>query len=296
MNKPTKTFSSIYPQPAVWTLVCILAVLLLSACTAIGSSAPLVEAPGAELSYHPTQAASPTSTPYFTLTSPPPPTFTPTSIPASHTATSTKAAPPPTATVVPIPPLNMCSPLENHSWADLEEIVSHPYDPPPTGKDTGHHGVDFAYYRRGDRKSIEGVPIQSVLPGRVAAIVLNRTPYGYMVMVETPSSSLPVSWLNELNVMENESLYLVYAHMYAPPIPILGQWVDCGETLGLVGNTPAGWSSAPHLHFEVRAGTPQTTFESLSYYVSGTTVAERENYIRWRMSGEFRLIDPLSFL
>ena len=78
----------------------------------------------------------------------------------------------------PVPSLqpDFCSPLADHTWNDLQEIVTNPFDPPPVGKDSGHHGVDFAYYRRGERLSILGVPVQAVMTGRVTAAILNRIP------------------------------------------------------------------------------------------------------------------------
>jgi murein DD-endopeptidase MepM/ murein hydrolase activator NlpD len=187
----------------------------------------------------------------------------------------------------------VCSPLEGHSLFELEEIISFPYDPPPLGKDTGHHGVDFAYYRWKDRLSIQGVIIQAALPGRVAAVILNRPPYGYMVMVETPPADLPIGLADRIGVQKEESVYLLYAHMNDVPVVVLGEMVGCGQALGEVGNTPPEWSSAPHLHFEGRVGPEGTVFAEMAYYINNVTNLEYENYNLWRMSGVFRLFDPM---
>lgn len=196
----------------------------------------------------------------------------------------------------PKPPLQICTPLQGHSLSDLHEIITNPFDPPPPGKDTGHHGIDFAYYRRGDRLSILGVPIQSVLPGRVAAVVMDRIPYGNMVIVETPYAELPPVLISMLGVPADSSIYLLYAHMNQAPRPGAGEVVACGQTLGEVGNTPKGWSSDPHLHLEGRIGPSGVTFSSMAFYDTGATEQEMANYQRWRISGEFRLFDPMCIL
>jgi murein DD-endopeptidase MepM/ murein hydrolase activator NlpD len=192
--------------------------------------------------------------------------------------------------------IEACSPLEAHSWADLQEIVSFPYDPPPPGKDTGHHGVDFSYYRRGDRLSILGVPIQSVLAGETAAVILDRPPYGNMVIIETRFEQIHIQLVEMLAIEPGESLYLLYAHMDQAPLPGLGEPVGCGQVIGEVGNTPPEWSSAPHLHFEGRVGPPGERFGGMAYYDTSASLEELENYRRWRMSGEFRLFDPMLLL
>jgi len=199
-----------------------------------------------------------------------------------------RTLPTPTST----PALQACSPLEDHTWSDLREIVTNPFDPPPPGKDSGHHGVDFAYYRRGNRLSIEGVPIQSVFPGKVAAVIHNRPPYGNMVIVETPGVGLA----DFLGMVPGESVYLLYAHMRTDPLVTLGQDVICGENLGEMGNTPPGWSSNPHLHLEVRIGPSGREFSSMAYYDNSITLEEKSNYELWRTSGIFRMLDPMRLL
>jgi murein DD-endopeptidase MepM/ murein hydrolase activator NlpD len=205
-------------------------------------------------------------------------------------------SPPPALTPEAVPTVQFCSPLEDHNLADLLEIISFPYDPPPAGKDTGHHGVDFAYYRRGERLSILGVPIQSVLPGKIAVANQNLAPYGFMVIVETPFEKLPVQAVEQLGIPSQQSLYLLYAHMNEPPIVEEGSFVDCGQRLGYVGNTPEEWSSAPHLHFEARYGPAGGQFSGMQFYDKRSQVDQMEKYSLWRMSGEYTLLDPLALL
>lgn len=47
----------------------------------------------------------------------------------------------------------------------------------------------------------------------------------------------------------NQQLYTIYAHMSKINV-IVGQYVEAGEVIGLVGST--GVSTGPHVHFEVR--------------------------------------------
>jgi murein DD-endopeptidase MepM/ murein hydrolase activator NlpD len=232
---------------------------------------------------------TPSSDLYFTLT-PPHPEISPS---PSHIPAST-----PTPTLSPTPKtiFRMCTPLQDHTLTDLLEIISFPYDPPPEGKDTGHHGVDFAYYRRGDRLSILGVPIQAVLPGKAAAVILNRAPYGYMLIVETGLDDISPALKEHVGLGPQESLYLLYAHMDSAPFLEVGEPVACGGLLGEVGNTPPEWSSAPHLHFEARIGPPGAVFESMAFYSKTASPEEMDSYRRWRMSAEFRLVDPLDLL
>jgi murein DD-endopeptidase MepM/ murein hydrolase activator NlpD len=50
---------------------------------------------------------------------------------------------------------------------------------------------------------------------------------------------------------KDQPLYTVYAHMEDVKV-IVGQWVNTGAVVGLVGDT--GMTTGPHLHFEVRLG------------------------------------------
>jgi murein DD-endopeptidase MepM/ murein hydrolase activator NlpD len=220
---------------------------------------------------------------------------------------------------LPSQPQLISSPLYGISLQDLPGTVSQDFLAPPTGEDTGHHGVDFAFWSRGDQSSILGLPITSVFSGRVVSAFNElRSPYGYLTVVETPLSSLPQSLLSAINLpemsapmgqtdklncptgftdqwnTESQSLYLLYAHMNKPPVVTLGQTVNAGDQIGEVGNT--GASSAPHLHLEMRIGPSNASFESIGHYDPSTTDQERHNYCTWRISGIFQMFNPMALM
>jgi murein DD-endopeptidase MepM/ murein hydrolase activator NlpD len=103
-----------------------------------------------------------------------------------------------------------------------------------------HTGVDI--------DATEGTPILAAGPGTVVSadwglfseIPGNVTdPYGMAVVVRHDFG------------YKGQTLYTVYAHM-SEIIGIVGQHVETGDVLGLVGDT--GATTGPHLHFEVRMG------------------------------------------
>ena len=187
----------------------------------------------------------------------------------------------------------VCSPLQHETIASLAEIVSDPYKPPPPGRDERHQGVDFSYYHHGGRNTIEGEGIRSIMTGTVATVVLDRLPYGNMVIIETPASILPKEFLSAFQVSEEESLYHLYAHMQTFPLVQVGEVVECGQPLGTVGMT--GYNIVnPHLHLETRIGPAGVKFTGMAFYTTDASIEEMENYQRWRTSGEFRHFDPMS--
>ena len=196
---------------------------------------------------------------------------------------------------------------------------SNPYQPPRPGYDDGHHGADFAYYRFKDRIGIAGLPIHSVMDGWVAAVSDLRLPYGYLIIIETPLEMLPPQWMAQIHLPQPEptvlpapamicppppvlnydssrrSLYLLYAHMQEAPSLHIGQPVQCGQTIGLVGTS--GESVQEHLHLETRLGPSGARFEgSMGFYGSQRNDAEAGLYCLWRVSGLFQMMDPLHLL
>ena len=188
----------------------------------------------------------------------------------------------------------LCSPLEIHPLEELHEIIGDGYDPPRPGREERHHGIDFGYYHYQDRDSMLGEPVQSVLAGKVAAVLTGQYPYGNMVIVETGSTAIPKDFPEQLEVPENHSLYILYAHLDQPPEVNLGDQVAACQALGLVGMS--GNTDIPHLHLETRWGPPGQLFESMRFYDTRATVEEMEAYIRWRTSGDFQHFDPLYLL
>lgn len=199
----------------------------------------------------------------------------------------------PTKTATQGPTFRVCSPLADHLIGELPGIVSSPYDPPPMGKDDRHQGVDFAYYARGTRRSIEGEAVQAILPGWLATVIVDQLPYGNMVILETPAIHLPEEISNSLNIGPGESIYHLYAHFDETPLPTQGGWIECGQILGYVGKSGYNVPVA-HLHLETRIGPVGTRFEGMVFYDTRASLTEMENYKTWRMSGLYRHFDPMT--
>lgn len=199
-----------------------------------------------------------------------------------------------TVTPTSLPIFQPCSPLSGISLQELPEIISDPYHPPPMGKDDRHQGVDFSYYRRGERTSIQGVVIQSVLPGRVAASIRESFPFGNFVIIETPGADLPVEVRQRFDILEEESLYILYAHMQAAPQAALGDRAEACQKVGEVGKS--GNAGVAHLHLEMRHGPAGAQFPVMAYYLASNTLPERANYLEWATSGTFLHFDPMDFL
>lgn len=106
--------------------------------------------------------------------------------------------------------------------------------------DVVHTGVDIG--------AEEGTPILAAGPGIIvsagwglfsgAADNIND-PYGKAVAIKHDFG------------YKGEPLYTIYAHM-SETIALVGQHVETGDVIGLVGAT--GATTGPHLHFEVRMG------------------------------------------
>jgi murein DD-endopeptidase MepM/ murein hydrolase activator NlpD len=275
-----------------------LAALLVVGCSPrpATKSAPAVSLPEASLT--PTaQVAASTQTPAVEAIVSPSPAFTS------------------TAALTPTPLAEVCSPLEGIAIGELvsPDLLKNPFQPPRPGMDDGHHGVDFAYWSRGERKEMLGHPIQAALAGRVAGIILNRQPYGNAVIIETPLTDLPAQWraglpepqptlapLGNLRCPEDtglafpgveRSLYLLYAHMNKAPLVEPGQKIGCGQVIGEVGTT--GKSVNPHLHLEARAGPAGASLSALAHYDTAATDLEMAAYCAWRTSGLFQMVDPM---
>lgn len=98
-----------------------------------------------------------------------------------------------------------------------------------------HHGIDL---------NLEvGTPVQSVFDGIIRISEFGRG-YGNYVVVR-----------------HKNGLETLYAHLSERKVEV-GQEVKAGQIIGLGGST--GWSTGPHLHFEVRY--EGNTFNPLSIY------------------------------
>lgn len=189
-------------------------------------------------------------------------------------------------------PVGLCSPLEGFKLAELPEIMSDNYHPPPPGHDGRHMGVDFAFYRYGDRMDIRDVYIRSILPGKVAGVIIDRLPYGNAVIIETRAQDIPEELARVLKINAEQSLYHLYAHMANAPWVDVGQLVSLCHLLGQVGNT--GATVAPHLHLETRFGPPGEVLSSLGCCGTYIPEGEQKEYFYWVTSGVFRHFDPMT--
>src|SRR3972149_1326069 len=77
--------------------------------------------------------------------------------------------------------------------------------------------------------------------------------YGNVIVIEYPYNSLPAAVQGDLNLQEDQSLYMLYPHLRDAPTLQSGDTVGPGQIIGDVGST--GNSTGPHLHFETRTGT-----------------------------------------
>ena len=179
-----------------------------------------------------------------------------------------------------------------HPLEELPQVIGDPYKPPPPGREERHHGVDFGYYHYQDLDSMLWEPLQAVLPGRVAASIQDKYPYGNMVMIETPAEELPADLAELIQIPPAESLYILFAHMNTSPLVRLGDMVKACQPMGEVGMS--GNTDIPHLHLETRLGPAGAVFESMLFYDTRATQEEMDNYVRWRTGGEFRHFDPMT--
>jgi murein DD-endopeptidase MepM/ murein hydrolase activator NlpD len=192
------------------------------------------------------------------------------------------------------PERRICSPLVHHGLDELAGIVSDPYHPPPMGKDDRHQGVDFSYYRQAGRATIEGEGVQSVMSGRVAAAIQDSFPFGNLVIIESTRGDLPDGLQQVLNLAEDQSLYVLYAHLEEAPLVQSGDAVQACQALGAVGKS--GNAGVAHLHLETRVGPVGAVFSELAYYTPQASQSARANYVLWRMSGVFEHFDPMLLL
>ena len=95
-----------------------------------------------------------------------------------------------------------------------------------------HHGVDFA--------APSGTPVYAASSG---------------VVLSADNTSLSEAFGNAVLIEHGDQLTSLSAHLSRLDVQ-LGQWVEAGQQIGLVGQT--GRATGPHLHFEVwRGSVPQ---------------------------------------
>ncbi|GIW27649.1 MAG: peptidase M23 [Meiothermus sp.] len=98
----------------------------------------------------------------------------------------------------------------------------------------GRRGVFQRFHTGIDLAAPVGTPIYAARAGQVDTAGWSRYGYGLHVIINHGGAQ--------------ETLYAHMSRIAVRP----GQWVGRGELIGYVGST--GWSTGPHLHFEVRVG------------------------------------------
>ncbi|WP_027883609.1 peptidoglycan DD-metalloendopeptidase family protein [Meiothermus rufus] len=98
----------------------------------------------------------------------------------------------------------------------------------------GRRGVFQRFHTGIDLAAPTGTPIYAARAGQVSVAGWSRFGYGLHVIID-----------------HGEGHETLYGHMSRIAVRP-GQWVARGELIGYVGST--GWSTGPHLHFEVRVG------------------------------------------
>ena len=226
----------------------------------------------------------------------------------------------PTSTMVPThQPRISSSPLEGYSVDELLDMISNLYNPPKPGSDDPHQGVDFSIVDPTQGYAVKGAKVQSILDGEVVMVIKDRFPYGNSIFIETPFLELPSSWKNFLGEIEtpglfdvnpaltcpvgwdqagNESdelsLFILYAHMKEEPTFEIGDQISSGEVIGTIGDS--GNALAPHIHVEIRYGYAGSLVGGMAHYDVTANEEEMANYCRWRVSGLYRLVNPMDVL
>lgn len=282
-------------------LATLLIICLAAACTPV-ESIPVSPSPKYS-----------TSLPDNTETDTPSPTRT---LQVSRIAPSPTTTQRVSTTQAPTPSISgVCSPLLEVPISQLEEVIVNPFSPPPPGSDDPHQGVDFADLYGAERIAVSGGQVQVVLSGTVAAVIVDRFPYGNAVLVETNIRDLPNTLIAALPTpvptperraaltcpediptpawdADQGSLYLLYAHLLEPPALQPEDSLTCGQEIGAIGSS--GNALNPHLHLEARTGPSAARFASMAHYEARATTQEMASYCLWRTSGIFQLVDPLA--
>lgn len=120
---------------------------------------------------------------------------------------------------------------------------------------TSYYGYRLAVFGEGDFHSgidIAGTGVGSPVYAANNGTIITKT-YTY-------------SYGNYIMIDHNNGFYTLYAHMngFDPNVSV-GSVVSRGQTIGYVGST--GWSTGPHLHFEIRVCERYScTVDPLRYY------------------------------
>ncbi|MGI8551634.1 MAG: peptidoglycan DD-metalloendopeptidase family protein [Dehalococcoidia bacterium] len=116
-------------------------------------------------------------------------------------------------------------PLRSFAWP-VSGPITQPFGVPELGVGSPHTGIDIGVSL--------GSPVLSAAPGIVRFAGGDpHSGYGYSAIVD-----------------HGNGLSTLYGHFALPPFVLPGQFVAQGSLLGMSGST--GFSTGPHLHFEIR--------------------------------------------
>jgi murein DD-endopeptidase MepM/ murein hydrolase activator NlpD len=93
-----------------------------------------------------------------------------------------------------------------------------------------HTGIDIA--------AVKGTPVHAAADGVVALVARMTDGHGHLV-----------GYGNFITILHRDGNLTLYAHLDSVLVKV-GQIVPQGQVIGAVGST--GWSTGPHLHFEIR--------------------------------------------
>jgi murein DD-endopeptidase MepM/ murein hydrolase activator NlpD len=211
------------------------------------------------------------------------------------------------------------SPLQDYSIDELVDMISNLYNPPKPGSDDPHQGVDFSVVDPSLGYAIKGPAVQAILSGNVVMVTNDRFPYGNSLLIETTYENLPNSWKDFMVELPSPelftsnpaltcpdgwdqpqanddalSLFILYAHLANTVEWEVGDQIKSGDIVGLIGDS--GNALAPHIHIEMRYGFSDRLMGNMAHYDVTANEEEMSNYCRWRVSGWYRLVDPMALL
>src|SRR5665648_254605 len=226
---------------------------------------------------------------------------------------------PDTPTNTSIPVFQVCSPVESIKLEDITSMIYNPYYPPVAGSDDPHQGVDLSDVDLDTLIAKTGLGVNSIINGQVVMVLNGRFPYGNAVLVESTYDTLPPGWQKTVSngpapanwgtvpaltcpsgwdqdpeSKSDPSIFVLYGHLENRSEVTQGQLLKCGEHIGSIGMS--GNALSPHLHIEIRYGPPSGLTNSMAHYDTSASLDEMSNYCQWRVSGWYRLLDPISLL
>lgn len=102
-----------------------------------------------------------------------------------------------------------------------------------------YDGIFYPHFHTGiDIAAAEGTPVHAAADGVVALVARMTDGHGHLV-----------GYGNFITILHRDGYLTLYAHLDSVAVKV-GQVVHQGQAIGAVGST--GWSTGPHLHFEIR--------------------------------------------